>query len=185
MWFWVSKDWSRLTTLEWSTKVAKLHGAILSEEDVLGLDVAVVDAVGVNVLNSTDQLHHEVADVLGLQGTLVEADGLVKIAIGAVLQHQVDVVVGLPGLDEVDNVGVVAKTKVGTKLLRAFINSKSSRAVDGGRGLSHNLDSNKLVSGEVLGLEDHAKRAMVESRDGFVSAMEYNTCLKLITHALH
>lgn len=167
------------------TEVAKLHRAILHEEDVLRLDVAVVYALGVDELNGTDQLHHEVANVLRLQGTLIEADGLVKVAIGAILQHEVDVVVGLPGLNEINNVGVVAKTKVDTKLLRTFINGKGSRAVDSGRGLSHNLDGNKLVSGEVLGLKDHAERAMVESRDGFVSAMKHNTCLELITHTLH
>ena len=167
------------------TKVAKLHRAVLCEEDVLGLDVAVVNALGVNELNSTDQLHHEVADVLGLQRTLVEANRLVKVSIGAILQHQVDMVLGLEGLKEVDYVGVATKAKMDAKLFRALIDSKSRRAVDGGGRLSDNLDGNKFVGCQILSLEDHAEGAMIEGGDSFVSAVEYNTCLELITHALH
>lgn len=167
------------------TKVAKLHGAILGEEDVLRLDVAVVDALGVNELHSTNQLHHEVADVLGLQGTLVEANGLVQVAIGAILQHQVDVVLRLERLKKVDHIGVIAEAKVDAKLLGALVDGEGRRAVDSSRRLGDNLDGDKLVSGQVLSLEDHAKGAMVEGRDGLVSAMEYNTCLELITHTLH
>lgn len=167
------------------TEVTELHRAILSKENVLRLDVAMVDAFGVDVLHSTDQLHHEVADVLRLQRTLVKADGLVQVTVGAVLEDKVDVVLGLKGLEKVDDVGMGTKPEVDTELLRALVDSKCRRAIDGSRGLGNNLDGNEIIGHKVLGLEDHAKGAIVECRNGFVSAMEYNTCLKLITHALH
>jgi hypothetical protein len=139
----------------------------------------------VDKLNSVDKLHHEVADVLSLKGTLANTDGLVKVAIGAELKDQVDVVLGLEGLEQVDDIGMVTKVEVDTKLLGTLIDCESGRAVDGGRALGDDLDSNVVTSHKVLGLENHAEGATVEWRDGLVSSIEHNAIVKLIAHALH
>jgi len=131
----------------------------------------VIDALGVNELDGTNKLHHEVAHMLSLQRTLVIADGLVKVTVGAVLQDKVDVVLRLERLKHIDNIRVLAKAKVDTKLFRAFIYSKSRRAVHCSRRLGDTFDGNKITGGQVLSREDHAKGAMVQSRDSFVSAM--------------
>ena len=89
----------------------------MSKEDVLGLDVAVVDTLGMDKLDSTDKLHHEVSHVLSLERTLANTNGLVQVAIGAELEDQVDVVLGLKRLKHVDNVGVLTKVEVNAKLL--------------------------------------------------------------------
>jgi hypothetical protein len=123
--------------------------------------------------------------VFGLQRTLVEADGFVEVAIGAELEDEVDVVLALEGLEQIDDVVVGAKAKMDTELFGALIDSEGGRTVDGGGRLGNDLDGNIVVGYQVLGLEDHAKGAMVERRDGLVSSIEYNAFVKLIAHALH
>jgi hypothetical protein len=123
--------------------------------------------------------------VLGLQGALVETDGLIEVAIGAKLQDQVDVVLALEGLNQIYNIVVRAEAKVNAEFLGALVNGESGGAVDGSGGLGDDLDCNVVASYEVLGLEDHAKGAMIEGRNGFVSSIEHNAFVKLIAHALH
>ena len=144
-----------------------------------------VDALGVDVLNGIDQLHHEVADVLGLHGAAVVADGLVEVAVGAKLQNDVDVVLALEGLKQVDGVVVGAEAEMNTELFGALIDGKGGRAVDSGSGLGNDLDGDVVAGYQVLCLEDHAKGAMVERGDGLVSSVEHNAFVKLIAHALH
>jgi hypothetical protein len=157
----------------------------LSEEDVLGLDVAVVDTLGMDKLDGTHKLHHEVAHVLSLKRALAVANGFVEVTIGAELKNEVDVVLGLKRLEQVDNIGVVTKTQMDTKLFGALINGKSGGAVDGGRALGDDLDGNMVTRYQVLGLEDHAKGAIVKRRDCFIPSIEYNACVKVIAHTLH
>jgi hypothetical protein len=123
--------------------------------------------------------------VLSLKGALANTDGLVQVAIGAELKDQVDVVLSLERLNEVYNVGVVAKVEVNAKLLGALIDCESGRAVDGGGALGDDLDGNVVAGHKVLGLEDHAKGAIVERGDCLVSSIEHNAVMKVIAHALH
>jgi hypothetical protein len=95
------------------------------------------------------------------------------------------VVLGLKRLEQVDNIGVVTKTQMDTKLFGALINGKSGGAVDGGRALGDDLDGNMVTRYQVLGLEDHAKGAIVKRRDCFIPSIEYNACVKVIAHTLH
>jgi hypothetical protein len=145
----------------------------------------VVDALGVNELNGFDQLHHEVADMLSLHRTLVVANGFVEIAIGAKFQNDVDVILALERLDQVDDMVMGAKVEMNTELFGAFIDSKGGRAIDSGGRLGNDLDGDVVTGYQVLGLEDHAKGAMVERGDGLVSSIEYNAFVKLVAHALH
>ena len=164
-------------------EVTQLGRASRGEEEVLRLDVAVVDALGVDVGNSVDKLQHESPHMLGFQRTLVATDRFVQIASLAVLENDVGVGLGLEGVDEVDNVGVGSKTSVKNQLLRLLVNRKVEAGFACSSLLCQALDGNLLTSLEVAGHEDHAERPMVEGGDRFVSASEEDSRLELVPKA--
>lgn len=136
-------------------------------------------------LDSSDKLHHEVTHMLSLERALAIANGFVQVTIGTELKNKVDVVLGLKRLEQVDNIGVITKAQVNTKLFGALIDCKGGRAVDGGRTLGNDLDSNMVASYKILGLEDHAKGAIVKRGDCFIPSIEYNAFVKMIAHTIH
>jgi len=88
----------------------------------------------------------------------------------------------LKALEQVDDVGVRGNEQVNIELLGTLI--VGNWAV-GNRLLGDDLDSYDLASEEILGLEDQAKGAMVEGRDGLISSIEHNTFLELVAHTIH
>jgi len=112
-------------------KVAKLHGTVGGQEDVLRLDVTMVEALGMHVLDSIDKLEHALTNVFRLTGSSAHTDGLVEVAIRTVLQDKVDVMFRLEMVDEVDNVRMVADPTMDCKFFRAIIDSKGRGTVGG------------------------------------------------------
>jgi hypothetical protein len=123
--------------------------------------------------------------MLCFKGTLAKTNGLVKVTVGTKLENEVDVVLGLERLKQVDDMSMITDAEMDAQLLRALINCESGRAVDSGRGLGDDLDGNVVARYKVFGLEDHAKGAMVEWGNGFVSSIEHNAIVKLIAHTIH
>jgi hypothetical protein len=164
------------------TKVTKLHGAVIAEKDVLWLDVAMVETLGVHVLDSTDQLHHEAANVVCLERSTVNTDGLVKVTHWAELQDKEHVSVGLERVDQVHNVWMVPENVVACELDEVVL-SKGRRLLRVVGSLGQTLDGNLLVGLEVLGQEDHAKGAVVEWRDGFETIVQKGPLNELLLHA--
>ena len=140
-------------------KVTNLHGTVGCQENVLRLEVAVVDTIGVEVFNAIDQLQHEVADVLGLERALFGADGFVEVAIAAQFDDNVLVVLGLESVNQIDDVLVVRKLAVDLQLLRVVVDGvgrRASRLLFSAR-LGDALDGDVFFGESVPGLEDQAE----------------------------
>ncbi|KAK6724067.1 hypothetical protein SNK04_002908 [Fusarium graminearum] len=94
------------------TKITKLHGTVRSEENVLGLDIAMVDTLEVHVVNGIDELKHELADMLCLERTVTLSDCFVEITLTTKLENEVDMRFGLERVNKVDDVLVSSKATV-------------------------------------------------------------------------
>jgi len=123
--------------------------------------------------------------VLRLQGSMAVADGLIEVTLRAELQDQIDVGIGLEGIDEIDNVAVLAQAAVQEELLRLIVDGEVQPGVTRGRPLGETLESDGLVGQEVVSLEDHAEGAVVEWRDGLVASMEKDASGELVSQAFH
>lgn len=114
------------------------------------------------MLNSTDELEHGLTHVIGLTRSATSADSFVEVAIGTVLEDEVDVVFGLEVMDEIDDIRMIANAAMDGEFLGAVVDNHGLRATDNSRGLGEALQSYEVASPGVVGLEDHAKGAMVE-----------------------
>ena len=167
------------------TEVAELHGAVVGEKDILRLDVTMVNSLRVDVGNRVDELEHEPTDMLGLEGTVALADSLVEIALRTEFENQIHVSIRLEGVQKVDDVAVVSKANVESRLLRLVVDGEVQAGLGGRRALGQALDGDGLVGDKISSHEDHAERAMVERRNRLVAAIENNTAGKVISKALH
>jgi uncharacterized protein (UPF0212 family) len=151
-------------------KVGELEVAVLVDEQVLGLEVAVQDAVGVAVAHALAQLHHELLDhvvvhvehlvrqprALGQRlSAAALADGqrlhvLLQVAVEE-LKHQVQLVaVGVHDVEQPHDVGVVhlleQRDLADSRRRDAFIFGLKADLLEG--------DDALVLGGEVLGLVD-------------------------------
>lgn len=143
-----------------------------------------VHAIGVHEFDRADQLQHEVSHMFSFQGTPADPDGLVKITVGTVLQNQVNMGIGFEGVDEVDQVGVVAKTAMALQLFEAIIDRQRARSTSG-RRLGQTFDGNILTGLEVGGDEDHSKGALIQRSYGSKATIQNLPLDKVALQALH
>jgi hypothetical protein len=113
----------------------------------------------VDVVNSIDELQHEIAHVLGLERTLADTDGFVEVAIAAEFDHDVLMVLGLERVHQVDDIVMMGKLRVDLQLLRVVVGSVVGRAgrLLNGLRLGYALDGDVLAGECVFGSEDQAK----------------------------
>ena len=130
-------------------------------------------------VDRVDQLQHERAHVLGLERAAAEADGFVEVAHGAVLEHEEHMGLRLEGVDQIDDVGVLAETVVAGELEQVV----AAADAGGGLGLENlgdALDGDEVSGGDILGEEDHAEGAMVQGRNRLVAVVQENARDKAI-----
>jgi hypothetical protein len=95
------------------------------------------------------------------------------------------VVLSLEVVEEVDDVRVVSDAIMDHELFGSVVNGQPLR-VNGSSGrFGQALEGNLGIGPGVLGLEDHAKGAMIEGSESSKSPVEQRTFLEVVSHALH
>jgi hypothetical protein len=113
------------------------------------------------------------------------SDSLVEITLTAELEDQVEVRLGLERVEQVDDVGVRAQAAMQNEFLRLLVDGKIGASFRAGTLLGKALDGHGLVGHEILGLEDHTERSMVEGGDCLVTSTEEDTANELVLEAFH
>jgi len=167
------------------TEVANLGISVLVEEDVLGLQVAMIDALGVHVLDGIDKLEHEGPDVLGFDGAAAFVDSFVEVSFRAELKDKEVVVFVFEVIEQVDNVRVRSKLGVEKKFLVELINGEPVDGRGGRSGLDQALDSDALIVNGIFSEIDHSKGPLVEELQSLIASSKKNAIFDLVTHGIH
>ena len=145
------------------THIGQLHDALRVDHDVLGLDVAVDQAVGVGVLEGVADLDDDLEGLLLAENLAVGevvGDGLAL----DVLHDEVVVAARLADVDGLDDVGVV---ELAGGL--AFLVEPLDVLRVLGETLGQDLDRDGAVEAELLGLVDDGHRAGAELAEDLVA----------------
>jgi hypothetical protein len=130
---------------------------ILLDDHVLGLEVAMNEAVLVRVLESVTELLRQVERALGVHRAIDECtEGL---ALGELHDHEVDAVLGLADVDDTDDVDVV---QLARELGFALEPLAQLRIVE--KPLVQHLDRERATDLDVARAIDRAHRALTQQR---------------------
>lgn len=144
------------------SEVADLGISIFIEKDVFRLQIAVVDAPRVHVLEGIDKLKHEGPNVLGRNGGGALADGFIEVSFRAELKDEEVVVLVFEVIEQVDDVRVRAELGVEKEFLVELINGEPVGGRGGRSRLDQALDSDALIVNGIFGEIDHAEGPLVE-----------------------
>jgi hypothetical protein len=92
---------------------------------------------------------------------------------------------GLKGMDQVNNVGVGAESRVGLELLGELIDGQPIRSSSRRTRLQETLYSNQFIPQDVFGKVDHPEGAVVQKLDRLEASIEQDAILERISHTLH
>lgn len=145
------------------TPIGKTDRAVVGDKNVFRLDVSVVDALGVGVLDGLNELEHELQNV---HGALACTNGFVEVAFWVVLHDEEGRVLVLKVVEEGSNVLMLAEDGVYVYFFLRLVNGRVLLLVD-----ALERDERVLVPG-ILCEGDDAKGAVVEDGDDLVAVCD-------------